>query len=380
MTLINLHNNKEKQTQTIDIRNTDINLLMSNNNIFTPIIENWIITKSPDNQITGELEIKLTPTMGLTLLHCIRRIGLSLSTTFAVACVKISNKNILPAHAFACIEGIREDIPDIHYNIKGVKIKISLIEEENSISEEVENNQEKEIDHFFAILITNIAGPVYARDIKLLKEYEDKIILEIVNPDYVICNLDVGSSLKIELLFRKSFGYVSERDNKKHFDLILPSVLREGWFYLGSSFSDGVLNITGNVVEINSGSVIYDSLKLKITTDGRIKPEQVLTNAFSILHSQIPLSCYNTNVAKITEDPVISQEENILISTMPFEDPIKRVLHNAQIFRLDQLLKNTTKSLLSLSGVGTVKVQSIITTLAKLGYTFKDSGEKYEKI
>ena len=57
-------------------------------------------------------------------------------------------------------------------------------------------------------------GPVRAGDIS------DNPMMEILNPDHVICNVS-GGSIKMELKVSQGKGYVTALDNKDSYDLLL---------------------------------------------------------------------------------------------------------------------------------------------------------------
>ena len=99
----------------------DETFLSSYPEIFKPIVGEWVIEKDNENNIIGNVEIKLTPLMGLTLLHPLRRIILGFASCYGIAAVKITNNNESPLHIFASITGILEDVPYIHANIKKIK-------------------------------------------------------------------------------------------------------------------------------------------------------------------------------------------------------------------------------------------------------------------
>ena len=83
-----------EESGNLELKNIDTSLLMSTYEVFKPIMGEWQVTTNEENNMVGNIEIKLFPLMGLTLLHSLRRISLGFALTYGVAAVKISNNNI----------------------------------------------------------------------------------------------------------------------------------------------------------------------------------------------------------------------------------------------------------------------------------------------
>lgn len=341
---------EQEEQNNLNVKNVDSSILMSNSELFQPIMGEWNTVLNEENNLVGEVEIKCFILMGLTLGHCMRRISLGLSSSFSVVAIKVSNNDIPPSHAFDSIIGIVEDLHYLHYNIKGIKVKVK--------------SKEKEVDYFFLSLHTSKPGPVYARDIKIENEHVE---VEIVNPDHLVCNLDVGSNLKIDMLFRKGFGYASEEENQRHLNKSLMTSLGEGWFYVGTQFSSGVLSFIANVTEMTGGSVAYDSLKIKIVTDGRITPEEVLEESFKILHDQIPAFCCEFSKSKEIEPSKEDEKNKIPLTEIGLKTSTINQLKRQGIHHVGELLKYTPQSLSLFRGFGNTRLADVVERLAAIG-------------
>ena len=329
--------------------------------IFKPVVGEWVINKDNNDNIIGEVDIKLTPLMGLTLLHPLRRIILGFSSCYGVAAIKIINNNESPLHIFAPITGILEDMPYIYANIKKIKIKVTQVDEEAAA-----------LNYFFLSLSSKKVGTIYASDIVI--EEIPGYTVEIINPTQEICNLDVGSDLKIDLLLRKGMGYASEDMNIKFMSKYLTTALREGWFYIGTQFSNGVISFLGNVVEMTGGTITYDLLKIIIKTDGRIDPESAFYNAFEILHKQIPFYFEKPTNEDEDEnkDNLNNEKYNVNLKTLGLQPGTVNQLERNGIFTLKDLLQQNPVSLKLLRGFGNTRLTDVIETLANLGYEFKN--------
>ena len=109
---------------------------------------------------------------GLTLGNALRRVLLSSLQGAAITAVQIDNV----LHEFSSVAGVAEDVTDIVLNLKGVSIRM-----------DVEGPKR---------LTVQAKGPgaVTAGDIS------ESAGIEILNKDHLICHLDEGADLYMELL------------------------------------------------------------------------------------------------------------------------------------------------------------------------------------
>ena len=116
---------------------------------------------------------------GLTLGNALRRVLLSSLQGAAITSVQIDNV----LHEFSSVAGVREDVTDIVLNLKGVSLRM-----------EVEGPKRLSI---------NATGPgaVTAGDIA------ETAGIEVLNKDHVICHLDEGATLNMELTADTGKGY-----------------------------------------------------------------------------------------------------------------------------------------------------------------------------
>ena len=108
---------------------------------------------------------------GLTLGNALRRVLMSSLQGAAITSVQIDNV----LHEFSSVAGVREDVTDIVLNLKGVRLKM-----------EVEGPKRLSIS-------AKGPGVVTAGDIS------ESSGIEILNRDHVICHLDDGADVFMEL-------------------------------------------------------------------------------------------------------------------------------------------------------------------------------------
>lgn len=195
---------------------------------------------------------------GYTLGNALRRILLSSMPGSAITEVKI--EGVL--HEYSTIDGVHEDVISILLNLKNVAIRL--------------NNRNE------ATLTLNKSGdgPVTAADITLDHD------VEIINPDFVIANLNGKGSLNMTLKVVKSLGSITtEQDDDE----------------LGETdrtVDVGVLKIDNTFSPVKRVSYAVDSarvenrtdldkLTLDLHTDGTLDPEEAIRLSATILQKQL---------------------------------------------------------------------------------------------
>ena len=138
----------------------------------------------------GSFEFRpLEPGYGLTIGNALRRVLLSSLEGFAITSIKIEGVE----HEFSTIDGVIEDVTEIVLNLKKIRFK-QQIEDENS---------EKAI-----IKVAN-QKTITAKDIAAgLSNFQ------VLNPDLVICNLTKATKLDFTITIKKGRGFVISDENK----------------------------------------------------------------------------------------------------------------------------------------------------------------------
>ena len=123
---------------------------------------------------------------GLTLGNALRRILLSSLQGAAVTAVQIDGV----LHEFSSIEGVREDVTDIVLNIKAIAVRMH-----------VEGPKKMRL---------NAEGPCEVTA-GMIEAGAD---IEIMNPDLIICTLDKGAKLSMEMTVNTGKGYRPAAQNR----------------------------------------------------------------------------------------------------------------------------------------------------------------------
>tara|TARA_B100001540_G_C15794641_1_gene637059 strand:- start:237 stop:1229 length:993 start_codon:yes stop_codon:yes gene_type:complete len=241
------------------------------------------------NDKLGLFEFRpLEPGYGLTIGNALRRVLLSSLEGYAVTSLKIDGVS----HEFSTIKGVLEDVTEIVLNLKKIRLK-QQIEDENFEKVKISiSNQET----------------LKASDIgKNLSNFQ------VLNPDLVICNLNKSVSLNFELTIGKGRGYVTAEEHEN-----IDSPI--GTIFLDSIFTP-VKNVKYHLENYRvDKKTDYEKLVFNIETDGSISPKDALTSAAKILIQHFMLF----------SDDKMSFEDDSSSSTNSFDEV---TLHMRQLLK-----------------------------------------------
>ena len=206
---------------------------------------------------------------GMTLGNSLRRVLLSSLQGAAVTSIKIDGV----LHEFSSLAGVREDVTDIVLNVKQIALKF-------------EGEGPKRL-HLSA------TGPAEVTA-GMIQTTGD---IEVTNPDLVICHLDQGATLNMELTADVGKGYVPSQANR-------PADAPIGLIPVDALYGP-VRQVAYKVENTRVGQELdYDKLTLTIETDGTVTPEDALAYAARILQDQLQLFVHFDEAAvRVTQVP-----------------------------------------------------------------------------
>src|SRR2546422_913972 len=212
---------------------------------------------------------------GHTVGNSLRRVLLSSLEGAAITSIKVDGA----MHEFATIDGVVEDVTDIVLNLKKIKLKAHTRDPQT------------------LLLSANKEGAVTAADIQLNQN------VELVNPEQIICTLDKKKKFEMELEVKIGRGFCPGDENKKIDQLI-------GVIPIDSLFSP-VTRVRYAVEAARVGQrTDYDRLILEILTDGRISPDDALTQASAILQHHLDVFVgYDKNAVEFEEAETKQDDE-----------------------------------------------------------------------
>jgi DNA-directed RNA polymerase subunit alpha len=280
---------------------------------------------------------------GHTIGNSLRRVLLSSLEGAAITSIKIDGA----MHEFATIEGIVEDVTDIVLNLKKVLFKAHSREPQT------------------LLLSVHKDAEVTAADIKV----NDK--LELVNPKQHICTLDKKKKFEMELEVKVGRGFCPGDENKKVDQPI-------GVIAIDSLFSP-VTRVRYAVESARVGQrTDYDRLILEVWTDGRISPDDALTQASAILQHHLDVFVgYDKNAVEFEEVKDKQDEEqtrmrkllNMSVNEIELSVRAANCLNNANITTVGQLAMKTEAEMLKYRNFGKKSLNEIKDKLQSLGLT-----------
>ncbi len=274
---------------------------------------------------------------GLTLGNALRRVLLGSLQGAAITSVQIDNV----LHEFSSVVGVREDVTDIVLNLKGVAINM-----------EVEGPKRVAI---------NAKGPgvVTAGDIVETNG------IEIMNKDHVICHLDEGASVFMELTVETGKGYVPADKNR-------PEDAPIGLISVDALFSP-IKKVSYKVEPTREGQVLdYDKLTLNVETDGSVSPEDAIAFAARILKDQLSIFVnFDEPEAATRADEEDDLEFNPLLLKKVDELELSvrsaNCLKNDNIVYIGDLIQKTEAEMLRTPNFGRKSLNEIKEVLTTMG-------------
>jgi len=279
---------------------------------------------------------------GNTLGNALRRVLLSSINGFAVTSVKIEGIS----HEYGAIEGVKEDVLDIIMNLKSLAI--------------VKNDGSP----FTLKLSVNKPGPVYAGAIELPAG------VEIFNRDLLICTLEKGAKIEMQMHVECGKGYVVANQDKK-IERGISNIMVDAIFSPVKKVSYRVEN--ARVEQITD----YDKLIIEIDTNGTITPQDALGVAAKILQEQLQVFV-NFDVATI-DAPVqrVTYDEpefnkNLLKTIDELELSVRsyNCLKNENIIYVGDLVSKSEAEMLKTANFGRKSLNELKDNLKIMGLSF----------
>jgi DNA-directed RNA polymerase subunit alpha len=248
----------------------------------------------------------------------------------------------------AVVNGVLEDVYRISLNLKALKLKNS--------------------GEAFQTLHISKKGPatIQAADIICPEE------VEVLDPEQVICTLEKGASLEMEIYAVTGTGYKSSNENKVSYDLGEEVVALDSTFtpirkadYLSEPARVGL-------------DAKFDKVHINVETDGTITPLQAITTAAKIcldnLDVIIPISDLELEESFMIQKPQV--EDIKKVNTMMIEDLDLSVrsyncLKRAGIQTVDELTQKTEDEMMHVKNLGKKSLKEVKDKMYQLGLFFK---------
>ena len=274
---------------------------------------------------------------GITLGNAVRRILLSSLQGAAVTAIQIDGV----LHEFSSIPGVREDVTDIVLNIKSLSLRMH-------------GDGPKRM-----MLSGTGPGEITAGMI------DTGHGIEVISPDVVICTLDDGAKISMELTVENGKGYIPAAQNRAEDSPI-------GLIPVDSVFSP-VRKVAFRVENSRVGQVTdYDKLSLDVETNGVVSPEDAIALAARILQDQLQLFVNFEEPSAVTEEILANEpvfNKNLLRKVDELELSVRSAncLKNDNIIYIGDLVQKTEQEMLRTPNFGRKSLNEIKEVLQTMG-------------
>ncbi len=274
---------------------------------------------------------------GITLGNAVRRILLSSLQGAAVTAIQIDGV----LHEFSSIPGVREDVTDIVLNIKSLSLRMH-------------GDGPKRM-----MLSGTGPGEITAGMI------DTGHGIDVVSPDVVICTLDDGAKISMELTVENGKGYIPAAQNRAEDSPI-------GLIPVDSVFSP-VRKVAFRVENSRVGQVTdYDKLSLDVETNGVVSPEDAIALAARILQDQLQLFVNFEEPSAVTEEILANEpvfNKNLLRKVDELELSVRSAncLKNDNIIYIGDLVQKTEQEMLRTPNFGRKSLNEIKEVLQTMG-------------
>jgi len=274
---------------------------------------------------------------GITLGNALRRVLLSSLQGAAITAVHIDGV----LHEFSTIPGVREDVTDIILNLKTLPLKLH-------------GEGPKR-------MFLRVEGPA----VVTAGMIEHGSEVEILDPDHVICHVDRGGRLSMELTVTSGKGYVPASQLKSEDAPI-------GLIAVDAIYSP-VRKVAYKVENARVGQQTdYDKLTMQIETDGSVTPEEAVGLAARILQDQLqPFITFEEPLAVPAAErrPELPFNPNLLRKVDELELSVRSMncLKNDNIVYIGDLVQKTEAEMLRTPNFGRKSLNEIKEVLAQMG-------------
>lgn len=301
----------------------------------------------PENNYGSFTIEPLSRGFGHTLGNALRRVLLSSLPGASLFAIEVEGAR----HEFSALEGVEEDVAVIALNLKDLVLKIDDFDESSKK------------------LTIDVVGPktVTGADIACPTG------VSVVNPDVVIAHVAEGGELHMTLYARNGRGFVTDEMNKT-----LHPHSRVGIIATDSNYSP----VVAASYDVDSARVghdsRFDSLTLKVQTDGSITPQAAVA-----LSAKILVDCFSKflDLEQLTRDISIEKEvvvevenkyENLMIEELDLSVRSYNCLKRGGIQTVLELTAKTEDEMIKMKNLGKKSLKEIKDKLAGIGLSFRN--------
>ena len=277
---------------------------------------------------------------GVTIGNSLRRVLLSSIQGSAVTSVKIDGV----AHEFSTIAGVREDVTEIIMNLKNLRVCLSGARSRKLL---IRGKGQKIIR---------------ASDIELPAD------VSVMDPDHVICHIENGGAISMELTVERGIGYVCAAKQAEEEQ-------KMGLIRMDAIFNPVKL-VDCKVERTRIGQQTdYDKLTVRIVTDGSVLPDAAFMEGMRILRDHYACICGTEAMIDSTDGQIVNElpfDSNLLKKVDELELSVRSAncLKNENITYIGDLVLRTENDMLRTPNFGRKSLNEIKEVLSSMGLSF----------
>ncbi len=321
-------------------------------------IEKFNITTVDVSENESEATFVVEPLVrgyGITLGNSLRRVLLSTLPGYAATSIKIDGV----LHEISPCNGVKEDVPEIVLNVKGIVAKL-----------ECEGPK---------TVIIDLTGPCNVKAGDIIADAD----VTILNPEHHICTVSDGARFYMEITFDEGRGYAPSDVNKQNY---LASVGANVGAPIGLIFVDSIFTpvykVEYNVENTRVGnSIDYDKLTIKVQTNGTIAAKEAISLAAKVLNEHLKLFIDMSDEAKnkeiLVERPEVKKEKVLEMTIEELDLSVRsfNCLKRAGIDTVEDLIDRTEEDMMKVRNLGRKSLEEVIQKLNSLGLGLKKDEE-----
>ena len=282
---------------------------------------------------------------GTTLGNSLRRVLLSSLPGAAAVGIKIDGVD----HEFSTIKGVKEEVTEIILNLKTVRFKVTAPSETEKI---------------IVNLHADSVGAVTAGDIDLPSN------VEVLNPDQLICTLDEGGKINMQIFIGTGRGYVPAERNKDSREPI-------GFIPMDSIFTPVTkANYAVESTRVEQ-SIDFDKLTIEVTTDVTVSAKEIISLAAKIINDHMKLfvelvdNMSEQNILVSQDDDKAQKVMEMSVEDLDLSVRSYNCLKRANIHTAADLTRRTEDDMLKVRNLGRKSLEEVVKKLEELGLSLK---------
>ena len=292
---------------------------------------------------------------GITIGNSLRRVLLSTIPGYAATSIRIDGV----LHEISACDGVKEDVPEIVINVKGIVAKLHCDEPKT--------------------VVIDVMGPANVTAGDITPDAD----LEILNPEHHICTVTEGQRFYMEITFDKGRGYNRSEDNKQNY---LATVGQNVGAPIGLIFIDSIFTpvykVEPHVENTRVGNITdYDKLTIRVLTNGTITAKEAVSLAAKVLNEHLKLFIDMSDEAKnaeiLVERPEVKKEKVLEMTIEELDLSVRsfNCLKRAGIDTVEDLINRTEEDMIKVRNLGRKSLEEVIQKLNSLGLSLKKDEE-----